>query len=261
MAVFAIIFLGTAVTTTLFTKSNGILGKKLAETTEANRPAKLELIIINDKTCQDCFDTAAIINQMEKENIEITSNKMLDRSSDEGKELIAKFSIKKLPTFLLKGELAKNSVLANFFSQAGDTIDDTFVFRQVGGPFFDTETGKIKGKVNLVLITDITCTECYDVAQHEAILKQFGITTAAKVTDTKSDLGRALVKAYAIKMVPAFVLTGDVTEYPSLTSVWSQVGFIARDGAYVFTKGVPFMGTYKDLTTNKVITPVPETSN
>ncbi|TSC84234.1 MAG: hypothetical protein G01um101413_529 [Parcubacteria group bacterium Gr01-1014_13] len=261
MAVSAVIFLGTAVTTALFVKNNDVLNKKLAQTAETSRPANLELVMINDKTCPDCFDTAAIINQIKKEGVKIDSDKNIDRSSDEGKQLIAKFAIKKLPTFLVKGELKKNSVLANFFSQAGDTIDDTFVFRQVGGPYFDTATNKVKGKVNLVLITDVTCTQCYDVAQHEAILKQFGITTAAKVADIKSDLGKALIKAYGIKMVPAFVLTGEIKEYPSLTSVWSQVGFVAKDGAYVFTKGVPFMGTYKDLATNKVVTPAPETSN
>lgn len=259
MAVFALVLLGTALTTTLFIKNNNVLNKKLAETAEADRPANLELVMLTDKTCANCFDTTAILNQMEKENIKIDSRQILDKDSAEGKELIAKFAIKKLPTFLLKGELTKNSVLSNFFSQAGDIIENTFVFRQVGGPYFDTATGKVKGKVNLVLITDVTCTECYDVAQHEAILKQFGITTLAKIADTKSDLGRALVKAYAIKMVPAFVLSGDVKEYPRLTSVWSQVGFVARDGAYVFTKGVPFMGAYKDLTTNKVVTPVPGT--
>jgi len=257
MAVFSLIFLGTAITTFLFAKNNGVLNKKLAETTEASRPANLEMVMINDKTCPDCFDTAAVMDQMEKENIKFVSHQMLDSSSDKAKELIAKFSIKKLPTFLLKGELKKNSTLAKFFAQAGDTIDDTFIFRQVGGPYIDVATGKIKGKVNLTLITDITCIECYDVAQHEAILKQFGITTGGKVVDVKSDLGKALVKAYVIKMVPAFVLTGDVKEYPSLTAVWPQVGFVARDGAYVFTKGVPFMGTYKDLATNKVVTPEP----
>ena len=137
-------------------------------------------------------------------------------------------------------------------------INDNFVFRQDSGPYVDTATGKIKGRVKLVLLTDITCVECYDVTQHEIILKQFGISAPAKIVDIKSALGKALVKAYVIKMVPAFILSGDVKEYPGIVSVWSQVGIVARDGAYVFTKGVPFMGVYKNLTTNKIITPTAE---
>jgi hypothetical protein len=92
-------------------------------------------------------------------------------------------------------------------------------------------------------------------------LEQFGINASSQVVDVKSAIGQALVKAYIIKMVPAFILSGDVKEYPSLVSVWSQVGIVARDGAYVFTTGVPAMGIYKNLTTNKVVTPEPQLTN
>ena len=114
--------------------------------------------------------------------------------------------------------------------------------------------------ISFVLLTDITCTQCYDVTQHEVILKQFGINAAAKVADVKSVAGQALVGRYGIKMVPTFVLTGDTAEYPSLKAVWPQVGMVASDGTYVFTKGVPLMGIYKDLTTNKIITPKVESA-
>ncbi len=260
VGVFAAIFISAAVTIFFSFKTNALTNQKMAEAAEAKRPANLDLVMITDANCQNCFDLNSVLENIKKENVKINSQKTIDRASDEGRQFVAKFAIKKLPTFLVKGELAKDSVLVKFFSQAGDTIDDTFVFRQVGGPYVDTATGKIKGRVNLVLLTDITCTQCYDVTQHEIILKQFGISAPAKVVDVKSALGQALVKAYVIKMVPTFVLSGDVKEYPSLASVWSQVGIVARDGAYVFTKGVPFMGVYKNLTTNKVITPAPESA-
>lgn len=258
LAASAVIFLSAAITTFLFVKSNGILNKKLAETAETNRPANLELVMLTDKTCGDCFDLNTILDQIKKENVKINSNQTIDGASEEGKQLIEKFAIKKLPTFLVKGELEKNAVLTKFFSQAGDTAENTFIFRQTGGPYVDTATGKIKGRLNLVLITDITCTECYDVTQHETILRQFGMQPTSKVVDVKSVEGKSLVNKYGIKMVPAFVLTGDVAAYPSFKPVWPEVGVIASDGAYVFTKGVPFMGVYKNLSTNKVVTPSPQ---
>ncbi|MEK7131617.1 MAG: hypothetical protein AAB797_02700 [Patescibacteria group bacterium] len=261
LAVFAVIFISAAITIFFSLKTNALANQKMAEAAEAKRPANLDLIIITSADCKDCFDLKPVLTQIEKENVKINSRQELDQASDEGKQLIAKFAIKKLPTFLLSGELAKDSVLAAFFSQAGDINEGVFVFRQVGGPYADTATGKIKGRTKLTLITDITCTKCYDVAQHEIILGQFGINASSKVVDVKSALGQSLVKAYLINMVPAFVLTGDIKEYPSLMSVWSQVGIVANDGAYVFTKGVPLMGTYKNLATNKVITPAPEAAN
>ncbi len=255
-AVFGVMLVSAAATAFLFIKANGIINKKMAETAETNRPANLDLTVITDQACKDCFDTNPILSQIKKENVKINSSQ-IDSASDAGKQLIAQFAIKKLPTFLVKGELAKNSVLAKFFSQAGDITDNTFVFRQVGGPYVDTATGKVSGRVNLVLLTDITCVECYDVTQHELILKQFGMQPVSKVLDIKSAAGAALINSYKIKLVPAFILTGDVNSYPDFKTVWPQVGLIANDGAYVFTKGVPFMGIYKDLATNKVITPTP----
>ncbi len=258
LAVFTIILISAAVTTVIFIKNNKTLNKKIAETAESKRPANLELIIIADQTCKDCFDLNPILSQIANENVKINSNQVINSTSTEGKQLIEKFSIKKLPTFLVKGEMTKNTALTKFFSQAGDTADKTFVFRQVGGPYTDVTTGKVKGRVNLVLITDVTCTECYDVTQHETILKQFGMTAPATVVETKSPAGRTFISRYGIKLVPTFILKGEINEYPDFTKVWPEVGMVAYDGAYVFTKGVPFMGTYKDLSTNKVITPAPE---
>ena len=255
--IFILILISAAITFTLSAKTNKVLNKNISATAEANRPANLDLTIITDSNCKDCFSINTILGQIEKENTKIVSNKTIDINSDEAKQLITKFSIKKLPTFLMKGELAKNSVLAKFFSQAGDTTEDTFVFRQVGGPYIDVATGKIKGRVSMLLLTDITCAQCYDVTQHEAILKQFGLQPNSKVLDIKSAEGMALKNKYGIKMIPTFVLSGDVGAYPDLKTVWPQVGMVANDGAYVFTKGVPAMGTYKDLLTNKIITPAP----
>lgn len=258
LSVSAVIFLSATTATILFIKTNKTLNKKIVESAETNRPANLDLIMITDKTCVDCFDVTPILGQIEKENVKINSNLTIDSASDEGKQLIKQFSIKKLPTFLLKGELSRNPAVAKFVSQAGDTIDGTFVFRQVGGPYVDVATGKVNGRVSLVLLTDITCAECYDVTQHEVILKQFGMQPTSKVLDIKSATGAALVSSYRIKMVPAFILTGDVSSYTDFKKVWPQVGIIANDGAYVFTKGVPAMGVYKDLAANKVVTPSPE---
>ncbi len=261
LSVFAVIFVSATVTSILFVKSNGILNKKLTESAETKRPANLDLIMITDATCTDCFNINAVLENIKKENTKFNSQKNVDRASEEGKQLIVKFAITKLPTFILTGELNNNPVLSQFFSKAGDTTDGTFVFRQVSGPYVDVATNKVRGKLNMVLLTDITCTECYDVTQHETILGQFGMRPTSKVIDIKSSEGITLKNRYGIKLVPAFVLTGDVNEYPSFKTVWPEVGMIAYDGAYVFTKGVPFMGVYKNLTTNKVITPAPKTTN
>lgn len=262
VAVSGFMILGGIVSTVFFVRTNMLANKKINEATEANRPANLDLITITDSSCTDCFNINTVLDYIKKENVKVNSEKTLDKNSEEGKALIAQYSLKKLPAFVLKGEFKKVTTLAEFLSKTGDTTEDTFVFRQTGAPYTTTDTGIVKGRIKLSLLTDVTCTECYDVTQHEVILKEsFGIDTVANVVDTKSAAGQAMIRKYGIKLVPTIVIAGETDEYPGLKSVWSQVGVVAKDGAYVFTTGVPLMGTYKDLTTNKVITPAPPTQN
>lgn len=261
MAIFALTVIAGLVATLFFIRTNSLANKKIADAAEAKRPANVELVTITDNSCKDCFDINTVLNYIKKENINITAQKTVDKNSEEGKQLIQEFDIAKLPAFTLKGELNKLTNLAEFFAQTGDTANSTFVFRQVGAPYVAADTGTIKGRVSLTLLTDTSCTTCYDVTQHETILKNnFGINTTANVVDAKTAAGQALIKKYNIKLVPTFVLSGEVAEYPSLKQAWEQVGTVAADGTHVFNTGVPLMGTYRDLSTNKTITPVAETA-
>lgn len=255
MAIFGLMVIGSLVAIIFFIRTGSVANEKIAASTEAKRPANIELVTITDTTCTDCFNINQVLDYIKKENVNITSEKTVDRNSDEGKQLIQQFAIKKLPALTIKGELAKLTNLEQFFKQTGDTTDDTFVFRQVGAPYTSVDTGTVKGRISFTLITDVSCTTCYDVTQHEVILKNnFGINITANVIDAKSAAGKALIQKYKITLLPTFVLTGEPAEYPSLTEAWADVGKVATDGAYVFT-GVPLMGTYRDLATNKVITP------
>ena len=252
---FLIIALGAAIIGALLaSKTLFGINKKVSDAKEATRPATVVITKITAPNCADCFNVDAAIATLKKQNVLVGEEKTIAFDSEEGQTLIKNLGITRVPTYVFSGEIKKGN-LEGFIKENGEVKNNTFVFTKAAPVFIDTATGKVRGRVELVLLTDITCVECYDVTQHEIILKQFGINATAKVADIKSDLGRTLVKAYAIKMVPAFVLSGDVKDYPSLISVWPRVGFVARDGAYVFTKGVPFMGVYKNLETNKIISP------
>lgn len=255
MAISSLMVVGSVVAIIFFIRTGRVANEKIAASTEAKRPANVELITITDTTCTDCFNINQVLDYIKKENISITAEKTIDKNSDEGKQVIQQFAIKKLPALTIKGELAKLTNLAPFFQQTGDTTNDTFVFRQVGAPYVSTDTDTVKGRISFTLITDVSCTTCYDVTQHEVILKNnFGIDVTANVIDVKSAAGKALIQKYKISLVPTFVLSGEPAEYPSLTEAWADVGTVGTDGAYIFT-GVPLMGTYRDLATNKIITP------
>ena len=255
LALFGIIFVAATTGIVLNILTNSTVNAKIAEQKEANRPANLEAVIITDAACPDCFDSAKVLGNLEKLNIKVAKKDFLDKATPAAAELIQKYQIKKLPAFILTGEIDKGNDLKAALSQIGVTKNNAFIYEPTGGPYVLAATGEVKGRTSLLLITDITCAACYDVTQHELILGQFGINAASKVVDYKSAEGKNVVAKYGIKLIPTFVLTGDVKEFPKLESIWSEVGTVAWDGALIFRKGVPFMGTYRDLSAGKIIDP------
>jgi hypothetical protein len=120
----------------------------------------------------------------------------------------------------------------------------------------DTVSNQIRGKVQVTYLTDQSCKECYDVSIHDKALTNLGVPiNNIKRIDISSDEGKGLVSKYKIKAVPTLLISGEVSEYQSLVSVWKDVGTIASDGTYVFTELSVMNGVYKDLVKNKIVTP------
>ena len=237
-------------------QSNLTLNEKIAEAKEAERPADISIVILQESSCQDCSNLTPLLDAIKKENVKINSEKTVEITSPEGMELINKYSITKVPALVISGEIEKEANLKAMWPQLGEVKEDTFILRQVGAPYVLIDSGDVIGRIKWVMLTDTSCTECYDVANHEIILKQFGVPTQdQQVINSQLSDGKELIAKYKIKLVPTIILTGDVGAYPSLINVWSQVGTIEEDGAYIFREGVKQMGIYKDLTTNEIIKP------
>ena len=94
LAVFGIMLVGGTIAIVFFLRTNALANQKIAEATEAKRPANLDLTIITDKKCSDCFDVNTLLSQIKKQNVNVGSEKSVDKDSDEGKDLIKKFAIK-----------------------------------------------------------------------------------------------------------------------------------------------------------------------
>src|SRR3989338_11653147 len=103
-----VIVLGLVLLLNIFLASglNGLIGEKVALLKESVKPAKLQLTIIEDKTCKDCFDITDTVDSIKGTNVEITKEEKLDFSSAKG--LVKKYGIKKIPTIIVAGEIKKN---------------------------------------------------------------------------------------------------------------------------------------------------------
>lgn len=238
-------------------KTNALLNEKIAQAEELSRPADIDIIVLKDSPCDDCFNVEQLIDVIKKENVKVNSEKILEINTQEARDLINNFNIDKAPTFIVVGEIEKNAALKNWWPKVGEVKDNTFVFRQAVAPYKEISTGEVRGRAKLIMLVDIDCTDCYDITQHEIILSRLGFPAQnQEIVDSISNQGGELINKYKITMLPTIILTGDINAYPAIKSVWGQVGTIEQDGAYVFRQGVKQMGAYKDLTTGEVVKPV-----
>src|SRR3989344_5984492 len=108
---------------------NSTIKKNQQEAIEKLRPAKIETIELSDSRCTDCFDISLVTGALKETNVNITSEKKILLSSKEGKDLIAKYGIEKLPALIVQGEIGKVTV------EIFDKKDDALVFAQPPAPY------------------------------------------------------------------------------------------------------------------------------
>jgi len=236
--------------------TNISLDKTIAEAKELSRPANLKIITLKPSDCEDCFDIDPILDNIKKSNVKIEEEKSFEYNDEKGKELIKKYNIKKLPSFIVEGEIEKEEDLKKMWSKMGEVKNGVFIFRKTPPPYQITDTGEVKGRIKLTMLIDKNCDACYDVTGHKKILSKLGMPVSNNETiEINNSEGKALLRKYNIKMVPTIIISGDMNEYPNFKKIWTQVGTIENDGAYVMKKGVKRMGTYMDLTTGEIINP------
>ncbi|HLD09461.1 MAG TPA: hypothetical protein VJB68_05390, partial [Methylophilaceae bacterium] len=126
---------------------------KLAE--EAAMPTNIDVVTITASSCKDCFDIKTILENLKKENVKITSEKNIDASSTEAKQLITNYKINKLPTTIVTGEVSRQSV-KSFFGAGWQTNEKSAVYTGQLPPYTDA-AGIVKGMVEVTQIVDRSC--------------------------------------------------------------------------------------------------------
>ena len=179
-----------------------------------------------------------------------------DETANNFKVGIKKYSIDFVPTIILSKDAAAYGIIQQAWAQIGSKeTDGSYVLRVPSPPFINLTTGKLRGIVNIIYLTDISCTECYDVSQHKKILvnsQSFAVKLEKEETYDISDAeGKELIRKYNITQVPTVILSDEINAYPSI-QVLKQFYSIEKDESYVF-RTVSVVGTYKDLINKKIV--------
>ncbi len=218
---------------------------------ETNELATLHLTTIK-ADCEKCFDMQSVATFIASQKVRILTQKNLSSSDAEAKRLMSENGITTLPALVITGKISDPSVSAILERLAAKISGNAAVISGIP-PYYNTETQKTEGLVNVIELTDNSCSECYDPELHMQILPRF-ITYVNNVTDydISSDAGKELIQKYNITKVPTILLSPDASVYSSLTGIWNSVGTKESDGWHVF-RATEQMGIYKDLANNTVV--------
>lgn len=223
---------------------------------------KVILYNLKDPACQKCNDLAPLVGQIKSAGVRISEEKIIAPSSNEGKELTKKYRIDFAPTIILSKDAAAYDIMQKAWPQIGTKESDgSYVLRIASPPFINLTNGKLRGIVNIIYLTDKSCTECYDVGQHKEILtnqQSFAIKLEKEEAyDISEAKGKELIYKYNITQAPTVILSDEVNAYSSIQAL-KHFFSVEKDGSYVFRR-LAALGTYKDLLKNQIVK-APQTS-
>lgn len=242
--------------TFIFTKATPVF----VDTESRKEIGRVTVTYLTDPLCTGCIDPKLTVESYKKAGIKIAEERQLAWNSPEAQNLIAKYKITKLPTFLLSSDIDNYDTVKTNWTNIGTVEEDkTYIARNLFLPYRDLEKGKIVGLIDLIYLTDATCKDCYDpIKTQKNILTQgYGVVLRSERTvDTSSLEGRNLVSQYKVTKVPTIILSPETDDYAGLKNVWKSVGTVEPNGWYVFREmGMLGSVTYKDLTTNQIVSP------
>jgi hypothetical protein len=226
--------------------------------------AQAKVYVLTHNACKDtCWDTELFIEALNQQGVAIAEVKNLQVGAwpfSLGRQIVKDYQIEKLPTVVVEFTGKGEAKIEDFFNEElGKIVDGKFVLTSILAPYYNLSSKKIEGLVDVVYLTDSSCTECYDVKKHDLALSNLGINTAnAKIIEVSSDEGKQLIDKYQITKVPTVMISGELDAYTVFKSTWGDVGFVADDGTHIFTE-LDLMGdSYKDLSSGKIIESNPD---
>lgn len=109
---------------------------------------RVSLTLLDDESCDECYDPAIHRGILENNfGLTITDVKTVDVSDSEGRGLVSKYGIQKVPTAIISSDATVYRDFTLAFPRVGDVTDDgSFVFRKIsifGKPYLDLTTGTV----------------------------------------------------------------------------------------------------------------------
>jgi len=224
----------------------------------------VEVMILADKDCTECFNMSLILDQLKLAGVTITQKDTIDYKTEEGQKLVNEYKIDKIPTAIFNEEALEYDIINQVWNEVGTKEGDKLVLRYINPPYKNLTTGKTEGLVTFTYVIDEKCEECYDPVLFEELMKEtFNMyINKTETYDSESTKGKYFIKKYNITQIPTLIMSKEAQTYPAMNEGWPQIGTIEKDGALIFRQmeilkqyheqqGQKF--AYKDLTTGEIV--------
>ncbi|MEM4389449.1 MAG: hypothetical protein QXG98_02195 [Candidatus Micrarchaeia archaeon] len=235
------------------------IGENVAHIENASGQAlsrSVTITFITDPACQGCDSAVRVATQLARQadslGIILQRENRVAFDSPEGRALIQKYNIARIPTILLSHEAGSSQQLQNAWRAVGSIEPDgTFVLRNLQPPYRETASGRIVGVVRLIELVAPACQECFPIASVSAAFKNLGIFLASQSSiELGTPAASALIQKYNITKAPTVILEGDVRAYAGIQSALRRVGSIEADGSYVLRAPPP---PFIELESNRTV--------
>lgn len=209
--------------------------------------SKINLIELSVRDCNQCVSFELFKKQLHDLNKEFDFKKVYF-DSNEGKDLIKKYSIEFVPTIILKN--APKNLFGNWNNVGSIEEDGSLVFRAKIPAYWDLKRKRFVGLVNLTEITDSSCEKCFDPRQSREmnlLLSNIKVKGVNEV-EAGSVNGKKIIEKYHLSFAPALIFSGGLRDY-NFFKQFAPLGSIESDGSFVVRTKYP---PYKDLDSNTV---------
>lgn len=219
--------------------------KKLDVKIEASKPALISITKIT-ADCSDCSSIDLSIQNLKSGNVNITDEKEFNFKTSEAKELISRYNIKTLPTFIVTSEnLSKLSTVSY------EKVNDALVFNNIKPPYYDIKQNKIIGLVKVTLLKADNCEKCTDISFIKTQLEKVGVKIT-EYNELSQNEAKELISKYNIENLPNLIVSNDLSVY-EISKAWSTLGEVTDDGSFIITKLQPPYYSLKDKTIKGLI--------
>ena len=215
---------------------------------------RVSIVNVVDSQCEECTSLSDIPKSLESAGIFIKDERSVEYDSEEGSKLIKDFDIKQIPALLISNEIdyyesfKQQMLLLNLTEK-----DGFYAMHSIFPPYRDLDQNKIVGLVDIILLTDESCTACYNVSVNRLVLNRFGMAIESeKLYDIQSREGINIKNKYNITKIPILILSPEANVYSSFVNAWEDVGNVEEDDWHVM-RNPEVLGTYRDLETNEIV--------